>query len=58
MSIAATKSNVAAVAGGSCIAAMSSKHDRNEDKDVQEESPELDELECESSPLSRTSLLC
>ncbi|KAI0725077.1 hypothetical protein C8Q72DRAFT_934623 [Fomitopsis betulina] len=44
-SIAATKSNVAAVAGSSRIAAMSSEHDRNEDKDVQEESPEPDELE-------------
>ncbi|KAI0734089.1 hypothetical protein C8Q72DRAFT_927770 [Fomitopsis betulina] len=57
-SIAAAKSNVAAVAGSSRIAAMSSEHDRNEDKDVQEESPELDELEHESGPLSSTSLLC
>ena len=37
---------------------MSFEHDRNEDEDVQEESPELDELERESGPLSRTSLLC
>ena len=56
-SIAAAKSNIAAVAGGSRIAAMSSEHDRIKDKDVQEESPEL-ELERESGPLSRTSLLC
>ncbi|KAI0710275.1 hypothetical protein C8Q72DRAFT_909803 [Fomitopsis betulina] len=48
-SIAAAKSNVAAVAGSSCIAAMSSEHDRNEDKDMQEESPELDELESDDS---------
>ena len=57
-SIAATKSNIAAVAGSSRIAAMSSKHDRNENEDMQEESPELDKLRHESSPLPRTSLLC
>ena len=61
MRVAATKSNVAAVAGSSCTAAMSSQCDRSEDddKDVQEDSPELDELEHESGPLSTsTSLLC
>ena len=67
-SVAAAKSNVAAVAsssrtavaGSSRTAAMSSQLDRSEDddKDVQEDSPELDELERESDPLSTSSLLC
>ena len=67
-SVAATKSNVAAVAsssrtavaGSSRTAAMSSQLDRSEDddEDVQEDSPELDELERESDPLSTSSLLC
>ena len=67
-SVAAAKSNVAAVASSSCTAvagssrtaAMSSQLDRSEDndEDVQEDSPELDELEHESDPLSTSSLLC
>ena len=59
-SIAATESNLADVAGSSCTAAMSSQHDRSKDdnKDVRENSPELDELECEYGPLSMSSLLC
>ena len=67
-SVAAAKSNVAAVAsssrtavaGSSRTAAMSSQLDRSEDddEDVQEDSPELDELERESDPLSTSSLLC
>ena len=67
-SVAAAKSNVAAVASSSCTAvagssrtaAMSSQLDRSEDddEDVQEDSPELDELERESDPLSTSSLLC
>ena len=60
MSIAAAKSNVAAVASSSRTAAMSSQLDRSEDddEDVQEDSPELDELERKSDPLSTSSLLC
>ena len=68
MSVAAAKSNVAAVAsssrtavaGSSRTAAMSSQLDRSEDddEDVQEDSPELDELERKSDPLSTSSLLC
>ena len=67
-SVAAAKSNVAAVAsssrtavaGSSRTAAMSSQLDRSEDddEDVQEDSPELDELERKSDPLSTSSLLC
>ena len=67
-SVAAAKSNVAAVAsssrtavaGSSRTAAMSSQLDRSEDddEDVQEDSPELDELERESDLLSTSSLLC
>ena len=67
-SVAAAKSNVAAVAsssrtavaGSSRTAAMSSQLDRSEDddEDVQEDSPELDELKRESDPLSTSSLLC
>ena len=67
-SVAAAKSNVAAVAsssrtavaGSSRPAAMSSQLDRREDddEDMQEDSPELDELERESDPLSTSSLLC
>ena len=67
-SVAAAKSNVAAVASSSRAAvasssrtaAMSSQLDRSEDddEDVQEDSPELDELERESDPLSTSSLLC
>ena len=59
-SVAAAKSNVAAVASSSRTAAMSSQLDRSEDddEDVQEDSPELDELECESHTLSTSSLLC
>ena len=67
-SVAAAKSNVAAVAsssrtavaGSSRTAAMSSQLDRSEDddEDVQEDSPELDELERESDTLSTSSLLC
>ena len=67
-SVAAAKSNVAAVASSSCTAvtgsartaAMSSQLDRSEDddEDVQEDSPELDELERESDPLSTSSPLC
>ena len=67
-SVAAAKSNVAAVAsssrtavaGSSRTAAMSSQLDRSEDddEDMQEDSPELDELERESDPLSTSSLLC
>ena len=68
MSVAAAKSNIAAVAsssrtavaGSSRTAAMSSQLDRSEDddEDVQEDSPELDELERKSDPLSTSSLLC
>ena len=49
-----------AVAGSSRTAAMSCQLDRSEDddEDVQEDSPELDELERESDPLSTSSLLC
>ena len=67
-SVAAAKSNIAAVAsssrtavaGSSRTAAMSSQLDRSEDddEDVQEDSPELDELERKSDPLSTSSLLC
>ena len=59
-SVAAAKSNVAAVASSSRTAAMSSQLDRSEDddEDVQEDSPELDELERKSDPLSTSSLLC
>ena len=67
-SVAAAKSNVTAVAsssrtavaGSSRTAAMSFQLDRSEDddEDVQEDSPELDELERESDPLSTSSLLC
>lgn len=67
-SVAAAKSNVAAVvgssrtavAGSSRTAAMSSQLDRSEDNDenAQEDSPELDELEGKSDPLSTSSLLC
>ena len=67
-SVAAAKSNVAAVAGSlrtavagsSRTAAMSSQLDRSEDnnEDVQEDSPELGELKRESDPLSTSSLLC
>ena len=67
-SVAAAKSNIAAVTsssrtavtGSSHMAAMSSQLDRSEDdeEDVQEDSPELDELKHESDPLSTSSLLC
>ena len=53
------QSNIAAVTGSSRTAAVSSQCGRSEDynEDVQEDSPEIDDLECESGPLSMSSLL-
>ena len=57
---AVASSSRTAVAGSSRTAAMSSQLDKSkdDDEDVQEDSPELDELKRESDPLSTSSLLC